>query len=113
MGFFELYPYIRKLEAEGYDATRYRVDLHGKMAFSIVSIILLVIGISFSLRSERSGGVAQSIGAGVVIGFSYWLVFAFSLSLGRSGTLYPLLAAWLPNLLFGGAAYYMIRRVNT
>jgi len=113
MGFFELYPYIRKLEAEGYDATRYRVDLHGKAAFSIVSLILLTIGMSFSLRSERSGGVAQSIGAGVVIGFSYWLVFAFSLSLGRSGNLPPLLAAWIPNLLFGGAAYYLIRRVNT
>ncbi len=113
MGFFELYPYIRKLEREGYDATRYRVDLHGKPAFSVVSLILLAIGISFSLRSERSGGVAQSIGAGVVIGFSYWLVFAFSLSLGRSGNLPPILAAWLPNLLFGGAAYYLIRRVNT
>jgi len=113
MGFFELYPYIRKLEADGYDATRYRVDLHGKAAFSIVSLILLTIGISFSLRSERSGGLAQSIAAGVIIGFSYWLVFAFSLSLGRSGNLPPLLAAWLPNLLFGGAAYYMIRRVNT
>jgi len=89
------------------------VDLHGKLAFSFVSIILLVIGISFSLRSERSGGVAQSIGAGVIIGFSYWLVFAFSLSLGRSGTLYPILAAWIPNLLFSVAAYYLIRRLNT
>ncbi len=113
MGFFELYPYIRKLQSEGYDMTRYLVDMHGKLAFSFVSIILLVIGICFSLRSERSGGVAQSIGAGVIIGFSYWLVFAFSLSLGRSGTLYPLLAAWIPNLIFSAAAYYLIRRVNT
>ncbi|MDI9570348.1 MAG: LPS export ABC transporter permease LptG [Pseudomonadota bacterium] len=113
MGFFELYPYVRKLEREGYDATRYRVDLQGKLAFSVVSLILLAIGVSFSLRSERSGGTAQSIGAGVIIGFSYWLVFAFSLSLGRSGSLPPALAAWLPNLLFGGAAYWLIRRVNT
>jgi lipopolysaccharide export system permease protein len=113
MGFFELWAYIRKLQAEGYDATRYLVDLHGKMAISLVSILLVVIGISFSLRSERSGGLSQSIGAGVIIGFSYWLIFAFSLSLGRSGTIPPLLAAWLANILFGAAAIILIRRVST
>ncbi len=33
MGYFELKRYIRKLQSEGYDATRYIVDLHGKIAF--------------------------------------------------------------------------------
>ena len=62
--------------------TQYVVDLHGKIAFPLVSIILTVIGISFSLRSERSGGIAQGIGIGLFIGLSYWLVFAFGMSLG-------------------------------
>jgi lipopolysaccharide export system permease protein len=87
--------------------------MHGKIAFSLVSIILVIIGVSFSLRSERSGGVTQSIGAGIVIGFSYWLVFAFAMSLGRSGTLPPLLAAWTANILFGIASLLMYRRVKT
>ncbi|MDQ5987948.1 MAG: Lipopolysaccharide export system permease protein LptG [Syntrophus sp. SKADARSKE-3] len=113
MGFFELWNYIRKLQSEGYDATRYLVDLHGKIAISLVSVLLVVIGICFSVRSERSGGVAQSIGAGVIIGFSYWLIFAFSLSLGRSGTIPPILSAWFANFLFGVAAVVMIRRVST
>ncbi|MDD5167968.1 MAG: LPS export ABC transporter permease LptG [Syntrophales bacterium] len=113
MGFFELWRYIRKLQSEGYDATRYVVDLHGKIAISLVSILLVIIGISFSLRSERSGGVAQSIGAGIIIGFSYWLIFAFSLSLGRSGTINPILSAWLADILFGIASILMIRRVST
>ena len=112
MGFFELWQYIRKLQAEGYDATRYQVDLHGKIAISIVSILLVMIGICFSLRSERSGGAAQSISAGVVIGFSYWLIFAFSLSLGRSGTIPPLISAWLANIVFAVAAVIMVRRIR-
>jgi lipopolysaccharide export system permease protein len=87
--------------------------MHGKIAFSLVSIILAIIGVSFSLRSERSGGVTQSIGVGIVIGFSYWLVFAFTMSLGRSGTLPPLLAAWTANILFGIASLLMYRRVKT
>jgi len=113
MGYFELKRYIRKLQSDGYDATRYVVDLHGKIAFSLVSIILAVIGFSFSLRSERSGGIAQGIGAGLVIGFSYWIVYAFGMSLGRSGTLPPFIAAWFANILFGAASIFLIRRVKT
>lgn len=113
MGYFELERYISKLRMEGYDATRYLVDLHGKIAFSLVSVILAVIGISFSLRSERSGGIAQGVAVGLLIGFSYWLVFAFGMSLGRSGTLPPLLAAWLANVLFGAASVWLFLRLKT
>ncbi|MCX5838504.1 MAG: LPS export ABC transporter permease LptG [Deltaproteobacteria bacterium] len=113
MGYFELNRYIRKLQSEGYDATRYVVDLQGKIAFPLVSIILAVIGISFSLRSERSGGIAQGIGAGLVIGFSYWLVYAFGMSLGRSGTLPPVVAAWFANILFSAACAILVPRVKT
>ncbi|MBU2053699.1 MAG: LPS export ABC transporter permease LptG [Proteobacteria bacterium] len=113
MGYFELKRYINKLRAEGYDATRYAADLHGKVAFPLVGIILAVIGICFSLRSERSGGIAQGIGAGLIIGFSYWLVFAFGMSLGRSGALPPLIAAWFGNILFGAASVWMVLRIRT
>lgn len=113
MGFFDLRDYVRKLRSEGYDATRYVVDMHGKVAFSLITVILVFIGISFSLREERGGGVSRSIGTAIVIGFSYWLVHAFSLSLGRAGTLPPLLAAWMANILFLAAAAFMYSRIRT
>lgn len=113
MGYLELRKYISKIQEEGYDASRYLVDMYGKIAFPCVSIILAIIGISFSLYSERSGGLTQSMGAGIVIGFSYWFVYAFSLSLGRSGTIPPLLSAWLADIIFGTAAGVMFLRVKT
>ncbi len=114
MGFVELKNYITKLQAEGYDATRYLVDMHGKIAFTLVIFILITIGISFSLiRTERSGGVMQSIGVGIVIGFSYWIVHAFSMSLGRSGSIPPALSAWFANIIFGVASVIMFMRVKT
>jgi lipopolysaccharide export system permease protein len=114
MGFFELKEYIKKIKSEGYDATRYLVDLHGKIAFSLVSILLAVIGISFSLKSSaRSGSIGRSIGTGIIVGFSYWLVFAFTMSLGRSGTLTPFIAAWFADFLFGIFALIMFLRVRT
>jgi lipopolysaccharide export system permease protein len=114
MGFVELKNYIRKLQGEGYDATRYLVDMHGKIAFTLVIIILITIGISFSLiRTERSGGVMQGIGVGIIIGFSYWIVHAFSMSLGRSGSIPPVLSAWFANIIFGIASVIMFLRVKT
>jgi lipopolysaccharide export system permease protein len=68
---------------------------------------------SFSLRSERSGGVMQSVGIGIFVGFSYWIVHAFCMSLGRSGMLPAFLAAWASNLLFGGIAAYLFYRLIT
>ncbi len=113
MGYFELRRYIQKLQMEGYDATQYHVDLYGKIAFPLVTIILSIIGFSFSLRSEKSGGIFAGIGAGLVIGFSYWIVFAFGISLGHAGTMPPLLAAWIANILFGAAAVFMLVRVRS
>lgn len=113
MGYTELRLYIARLKAEGYNTTRYLVDLHGKIAFPLISIILFVIGFSFSLRSERSGGIALGIGTGLIIGFSYWIIFALAVSFGRSGTIPPLLSAWLANIIFGGGALFLLSKVRT
>ena len=113
MGYFELRKYAKKISGEGYDATRYQADLHGKIAFPFVTVILVFIGMFFSLRSERSGGIMQSVGMGIFIGFSYWIVHAFCLSLGRAGTLNPFLGAWAANIIFIIASVYLFRKART
>ena len=113
MGFFELRHYINKIKAEGYDVSRYKVDLYGKFAFPFICLILVFIGMSFSVRSERSGGLMQSLAAGIIIGASYWFVHGFFMSLGRSGTLPVLLSAWTANILFAGLAAYLFSRIRS
>ncbi len=95
MGYFELRKYVKKIQSEGYDVTRYLVELQGKIAFPLITLILVFIAVPFSLRSERSGGAMESAGIGIFIGFSYWIVHAFSMSLGRSGMLPVFLSAWV------------------
>lgn len=113
MGYFELRRYVNKIRAEGYDVSRYLVDLQGKLAFPFVCLILVFIGMSFSVRSERSGGVMRSVAIGIFIGFSYWIIHAFSMSLGRSGILPVVVAAWASNILFSGLAAFLFYRVRT
>ena len=49
------------------------------------------------------------VGVGVLIGFIYWVVLALARSLGETGTLHPLLAAWAANGLYVllGAALFL------
>jgi lipopolysaccharide export system permease protein len=113
MGYFELSKYVKKIRLEGYDVTKYLVELQGKIAFPMVILIMVFIAVPFSLRSERSGGVMQSIGLGIFIGFSYWIVHAFCMSLGRSEILPVFLAAWGANILFAALAAVLFYRVHT
>lgn len=113
MGYFELKKYVRKIQSEGYDVAKYRVDLHGKTAFPLVILIMVLIAVPFALRSERSGGIMQSLGIGIVIGFSYWIVHAFCMSLGKSEILPAILAGWSANILFGAAAACLFYKVRT
>lgn len=113
MGYFELKKYIRKIKSEGYDVIKYEVALHSKMALPIITIIMIFLAIPFSLRSERSGGMMHSAGVAIFIGFSYWIVNAIFISLGKSEFLPAWLAAWMANILFGTAAAILFYKAKT
>jgi len=113
MGYLELRRYIKEIQSDGYDAASYLTDLHGKLAFPLVNIIMAIIGISFAMHWEKKGGKTRGLAAGIIIGLSYWLVFALAVSLGRAGTLPPFLAAWTADILFCLAAGVMFLRIRT
>lgn len=113
MGYFELNEYVEKIDADGYDTAKYRVVLAGKIAFPWVMIIMIFIGMSFSFRSERGGGIMQSLAVGILIGFSYWIVHAVFMAMGQSGKIPPLVAAWAANFLFSAIAAILFYRVRT
>ena len=112
MNFRELLGYVKKLERQGYAAARYIVDLHAKISFPLVSVIMVMLGMPFALKSGRHGGIAVGVGISIIIGFSYWVVFAINTSLGYNGIIPPLLAAWLTNFIFAGLGVLMLSYVR-
>ena len=92
--------YAENLERGGYHAYRYLTLMHTKIASPFAALIMVLLGIPFALRNNRSSGIAMGIGAGIGIGFAYFVVNAVLLSYGRSGVLYPVVAAWGANILF-------------
>jgi lipopolysaccharide export system permease protein len=109
MTYARLSDYIRDSIARGYDVRRYEVDLHAKLSYPLLNLIVSLVAIPFALRSPRSGGVWRSIGAGLFIGFVCWILLSTSLSLGKKGVLPPLLAAWFPGLAIAAAGAFLFR----
>jgi lipopolysaccharide export system permease protein len=103
----ELGRYVALIESEGYDSTRYRVEFHAKIAFPFTSLIMALLGIGVALYQGKRGGIAMGIAASVAAAFIYFLISQLVLSLGNTGNLQPLLAAWTPNLFFGLASLFL------
>ena len=102
----ELYRYIQDVESEGYDATPYRVDLHGKFALPMSCLIVCLIATSITLRKTTREGLSVSITYGMVVIFLYWIAQSFCVSLGYGGMLPPFIAAWVANFIFGCFAVF-------
>lgn len=100
MSFLELRGYIGQLEEDGYDGTKYRIDLWSKISFPLVNFIMVLVGIPFALKTGRHSGIAAGVGLSIVIAFSYWMVYALTRSLGHGGMLPPVVAAFFPDILF-------------
>jgi lipopolysaccharide export system permease protein len=96
----ELRKYIGQIEAEGYDAGNYRVDLHAKTALPFVCLIMSMIGTGIAVRGTFKGRLSLVVSCGIGIIFLYWVIFSFCISLGYGGILPPVIAAWLSNFLF-------------
>lgn len=111
MSYDELKDYIQRLAQSGVDVRRYWVDLDAKISLPFASLVMALIGIAFGLRTGKTG-VLLWVGACVPLGFLYWVLLSLGFSLGRSGALPSLVAAWLPNALFAAAGTLAFARVR-
>jgi len=100
MSFFELKKYVNKVEAEGYDATTYIVDLNGKIAFPFICVIMALTGAATGMRAFVKENMPVAIALGVMIAFVYWIMYGFCLSMGYGTILPPIVSAWATNLFF-------------
>ena len=112
MNYQELTVYINKLTAFGYDTSKYIVDLRAKFSYPFVSLVMVIIGFPFALKSPRSG-TAMGVGLSVFIGLTYWIVLQLGISLGHGHILPPLVAAWISHMLFACAGLYLILSTRT
>jgi lipopolysaccharide export system permease protein len=98
--YFDLQKQISDLRSKGIDTTAFEVDLQTKLALPFIAPIMVLLAIPFALRRHRGGSVSLSFGIATIIGFSYWVLAAFCISLGHSAAVPAWIAAWTPNFIF-------------
>jgi lipopolysaccharide export system permease protein len=69
---------------------------------------MALLGIGVALYQGKRGGVAVGVAVSVALAFVYLLVFQLVLSIGYTGNLQPLLAAWAPNVFFGMVSMFLL-----
>jgi LPS export ABC transporter permease LptF/LPS export ABC transporter permease LptG len=110
--FAELRAHIHALETLGLDVIPLRVQLHRKVSFPIVCVVMTLIGVPFAFVVARKGAL-YGIASAILIAIVYWACIAIFDALGNHAALPPMLAAWAPNLLFGAAGLYMMLTLET
>jgi lipopolysaccharide export system permease protein len=112
MGYGELKDYVARLEATGFQAKKYMVELYSKISFPVVNLIMVLVAIPFSLQSPR-GGRLFGIALAIAIMAGYLVVHYVALAFARADLLPPLLAAWTANIIFLGLGTSLFLRART
>jgi len=104
--------YIAEMRAAGFNVVPFLVDLHQKVSFPFVTIIMTVLAVPFAVTTGRRGAL-YGIGVGIALAMVYWTANNLFGAVGDAGLLSPVLAAWAPNILFGAGAAYLLLTVRT
>lgn len=107
----ELGAYLKQLRSRGADNTEtFEVEQYLRITYPFSIIILTMIGVILSARKSREGAGFQ-IALGFVLAFIYIIFFITSRTIAQAGSLHPLLACWLPNLVFAGIGIVLYKSV--
>ena len=105
----QLRDYISKQISRGsVNVVQYEVEYHKRIAMSFASFILTTIGFSLSSR-KRKGGMGMYLGIGLALSFGYIMLQTVSATFAINADTPPILAAWIPNMIFAVIAYFCYR----
>jgi len=107
----ELDEYIADLKLKGADnIPTYEIEKLIRFMSPFTAIILTFMGVILSSKKTR-GGVGFQIALGFLLAFIFILLFIATKSIAEAGSMNPLLAIWLPNLVFSVLALFIYRIV--
>jgi lipopolysaccharide export system permease protein len=101
----ELHQFIHMEEVRGSEGLNtFKVELYHRDATPFSVIIMAMIGAVIASRKIR-GGSGLHLAVGIVMAAIFVVMDKFAVTFSTKGELPPLLAAWLPNIIFSGVAW--------
>lgn len=106
----ELRRYLKAHEGSGLDTTSSRVQYHERLAYVFSPLIFLLLAIPLGIQPMKSRSLMRNVAIAFMAAFTYLMFARLSLSVARGGFLPPVVAAWFPNVLFGGISLFLLTR---
>lgn len=108
----ELHEYITLQKKRGVgNIKQFEIEYHRRFASCIAAFILTLIGVSLSSRKVK-GGMGVNIGIGLALSFAYILFMGVTQTFAISGMTSPVVAMWIPNILFSIIALILFIRAD-
>jgi lipopolysaccharide export system permease protein len=109
---FELMDAARRDRIRGLLTSRqYDIEFHRRTADAFTNIILTIIGLAVAGRKVR-GGMGLHLAIGIGLGAVFILLSKFTVTFAVGGAVPVLVGIWIPNILFGGIAAYLVARAQ-
>lgn len=84
----------------------YLIQKHQRTSWPFATYILVLIGVSISSKKTR-GGLGLNVAIGLVLCVSYIFFMQISTTFATVGSMSPLLAVWIPNLIFSAIGIFL------
>jgi len=110
MNFLEISSFVRRKARAGEDVAKEEVELNYRFSYPVITIVVLLITLPLSVVLKK-GGIAIGLGISIVLAFVYWGIIQSCRAYGVAGLIEPVLAAWLPNILFGVVGIFLVFKV--
>jgi len=105
----ELYHYAKNLEQAGLSASGFVLTLNQKLAAPISCMIMVLLAVALSINmGSRISATSRGLISAISLGLLYYIFGNASSLLAGGERLSAAYAAWLPNLIFGGLAGFLI-----
>jgi lipopolysaccharide export system permease protein len=106
----ELVAFINREEMRGTEGlSALKVERYRRTATPAAVLLLTLIGAVIASRKTR-GGSGMHIALGIIISALFIVSDRFSTVFATKSSFPPLLAAWLPNIVFAAVAYWLYRK---
>ena len=112
MDYWELKYFVHKLEQYGVKDPKWAVNMHFKSAFACTSFLMILFGLSLSIRRPRSS-MAVGIGISIFVIFVYYVAIITGRSFGYKGSIEPFLSVWIPNLIFFIIGIFLFQKTRS
>ena len=110
MNMFQLNDYIKEERMKGSKNLVFHIiEQQKRFAYPFATLILTIVAVAMASRKVR-GGIGLHLGLGLLISFAYILFMQVSTTFATNGDLSPIIAVWIPNLLFASLGLYLLKK---